>query len=691
MKKLLVIGGSGFLGANWVIHSIPSFEVVFTYNNNFVFIPGAKAFKLCLETDDLIKFLDEINPDIVVNCAGFTNVDECEVNIDKAFLLNATLPEKLSIWCKANTKKIIHISTDHLTSGLEKNVDESVSVSPLNVYSKSKAAGEKSVLSQCENALVLRTCFFGWGPSFNPSFSDKLIRSLKGGEIFYAVKDVFFSPVYVGTLIEVAHKLLKLGKTGLVNVGSERISKLDFCNDLLKQYSGTKCNIAEAIKPGAKSKIPRPRDMSLDSKRLVTLLGCNPLVIKHEINKMLSDINVKQNISKLGAVIPYGKHFVDDADVLAVSEVVKNGPLTQGHYVDRLEREIASYVGAKYAVAVSSATAGLHISYKALGLSFGEKIATSAVTFVSTANAAHYCGATVKFVDIDPVTLNMNAKCLRANIIDDEKVRIVANVLFGGCALGADEIYEIARSQNCFVVEDAAHALGSKYPCGAKVGSCKYSDSTVFSLHPVKSIAAGEGGVITTNDSKLYQKLLRLRSHGINKVNDDFMNHQLAFEDGAPNLWYYEMQELGYHYRITDIQCALASSQLIKLDEFLKRRRELASRYVRIFADVNEITPVQKHSIANSANHLFVVRIDFKKLGLKRNAVMHRLRAKNIITQVHYIPIPMHPYYRGLGHTMKDLACAGEYYKEALSLPLYYSLSDDEQDFVAEALLSAIR
>ena len=257
----------------------------------------------------------------------------------------------------------------------------------------------------------------------------------------------------------------------------------------------------------------------------------------------------RNELKSITNIIPYGKHIIDEDDIESVIRVLKSDFLTQGPMIEILEKRIANYVGAKYAVAVSSCTAGLHLSYIALGLKKSDEILTSPITFVSTANAALFCNASVRLVDINRDTLIMDPIKISEILRNKNKIKICVPVLFAGASEGIEKISKIARQHNKYIVEDAAHGLGGSYLSGEKIGSCKYSDCTVFSLHPVKSIAAGEGGIITTNNLNIYRKLLRLRSHGINKLDDNFVNDDLAFTDGKKNMWYYEMTSLGYHYR----------------------------------------------------------------------------------------------------------------------------------------------
>ena len=255
-----------------------------------------------------------------------------------------------------------------------------------------------------------------------------------------------------------------------------------------------------------------------------------------------------------------------------------------------------------------------------------------------------------------------------------------------GTAPNMQELSKIAKKNNINIVEDASHAMGANYSCGAKVGSCKYSIASIFSFHPVKIVASGEGGAITTNNRDLYEKLISLRSHGIIS-NKKMLNRNEAFSKGKKNIWYYEMQSLGFHYRQTEIHAALLNSQLDKIDRFLEKRRKIAKRYDLIFKKNEFIQPLQTSYRDISSNHLYIVKINFAKIKISRNDFMQKLRNKNIITQVHYIPLPFHPFYQNLGFSMKDLDNSKKYYKECLSLPIYYDLSLKQQDYVINSIL----
>jgi len=390
-------------------------------------------------------------------------------------------------------------------------------------------------------------------------------------------------------------------------------------------------------------------------------------------------------------MIPYGKHHIDEDDIQAVVDILRSSFLTQGPAVEAFEKAIAEYVGSKYAVAVSSGTAALHLSALAAGVGPGTSVVTSPITFVASANAARYCGGDVLFADIDPVTINMSPEALREVLLKNSNVKAIIPVHFAGLPCDMIAIKSLADNAEAIVIEDAAHALGATYPNGKRVGCCENSLMTIFSFHPVKAIAAGEGGMITTNDEATYRKLIRSRSHGINKLDDPLQVVAEAFKDGEQNPWYYEMQELGFHYRITDIQCALALSQFNKLDSFIYRRCELVKNYDLAFSKMKSCRPAQTTGRDQSGHHLYILRIDFKKIAFSRSQVMKKLREYGVGSQVHYIPVPSQPYYRQLGYKPEEYPKAQMYYEQALSIPLFFDLTDDQQNQVIQAIKEVVK
>ena len=380
-------------------------------------------------------------------------------------------------------------------------------------------------------------------------------------------------------------------------------------------------------------------------------------------------------------MIPYGKHHIDQEDINAVTKVLKSDNLTQGPLIATFEKEISKYVGVKYSVAVTSGTAALHLASIASGMSKGKVLLTSPITFVSTANSSLFCEGKTIFADIDSATISLSIDSIKKVILKDS-VHAIAPVHFGGLPCDVKKIKDIADGLGAIIYEDAAHALGASYPDGSKVGSCKYSDMTIFSFHAVKSIVTGEGGVITTNNKKTYEKLMRLRNHGLEKNSENFQLKKNSLSNDLNNPWYYEMQELGYNYRITDIQCALGLSQLKKIDKFIKRRRELAKKYDLAFDGLKNCESIQKNMRDFSSNHLYVLRINFKKLSKTRAELMKEFKAAEIITQVHYIPVISHPYFQRKNYKNYDFPNSYDYYNSALSIPLFYDLTDKQQSYV---------
>lgn len=377
-------------------------------------------------------------------------------------------------------------------------------------------------------------------------------------------------------------------------------------------------------------------------------------------------------------MIPYGKHFIDEEDINAVIKVLKSDNLTQGPLIDIFEQEVSKYVGAKYAVAVTSCTAGLHLASIVSKIHEGKLLLTSPITFASTANSALFSGGKVIFADIDSSTINISIDSIKKAILEN-KVHAIAPVHFGGLPCDMKKIKESVKNAGVKIYEDAAHAFGASYSDGSKVGSCKYSDMTVFSFHPVKSIATGEGGIITTNSELIYKQLKRLRNHGLEKNKDNFNSKQNSLTDNLVNPWYYEMQELGYNYRISDIQCALGLSQLKKIDKFIKKRKELAKKYDLAFSNLKNCVPAQKGMRDLSSNHLYILQINFKKLGKTRANLMNEFKKVEIMTQVHYIPVMTHPYFQKNNYKINDFKNTFDYYDSALSIPLFYSLTDEQQ------------
>ncbi|WP_321417471.1 UDP-4-amino-4,6-dideoxy-N-acetyl-beta-L-altrosamine transaminase [uncultured Desulfobacter sp.] len=398
-------------------------------------------------------------------------------------------------------------------------------------------------------------------------------------------------------------------------------------------------------------------------------------------------------------MIPYGRQNITRKDIEAVVEVLKSNFITQGPNLPEFERAVAEKVDAKHAVATNSATSALQLACLALGVGVGDVVWTSPITFVASANCARYCGADVDFVDIDPQTYNMSARCLEERLVEAEQSgklpKVVISVHMCGQSCDMAAIHALSEKYGFSIIEDASHAIGGYYK-QEPVGSCRYSNITVFSFHPVKIITTGEGGMAVTNDEMLAQRMALLRNHGITRdpayfVTDPIYNLEKRSQekDSGPPLWYYEQIDLGFNFRMTDIQAALGLSQLTRLDEFVDRRQDLAERYDRLLGDFPLKSPWQ-HPDASSAWHLYVIRLQLDDRKLTRREVFNYMRGQGIGVNVHYIPVHTQPYYQALGFKSGMYPESEKYYQEAITLPLFPTMAEHEQDQVVKVLKTII-
>lgn len=384
-------------------------------------------------------------------------------------------------------------------------------------------------------------------------------------------------------------------------------------------------------------------------------------------------------------MIRYGQQDVTQADIDAVIGVLKSINLTQGPTIGAFEQSVMGHVGARYAVAVNSATSALHIACLALGVGPGDWLWTTPNTFVASANCGLYCGAKVDFVDIDPRTYNLCPVALEAKLAKAQSEgrlpKVVVPVHFAGQSCDMAAIHALSETFGFKIIEDASHAIGGTYR-GEPIGNCRYSDITVFSFHPVKIITTAEGGMALTNSEKLATRLGLFRSHGITR-DPDLMTEPM---DGP---WYYQQVALGFNYRMTDIQAALGVSQITRLKDYVARRHEIADRYADLLADLPITLPWQDPD-GYSAYHLYVIRLQLEKMNATRLEVFEHFRSKEVLVNLHYIPVHTQPFYQAMGFRPGDFPQAESYYREAISIPMHPTLTDREQDFVADVLREAI-
>ncbi|APG88034.1 polysaccharide biosynthesis protein (plasmid) [Sinorhizobium americanum CCGM7] len=384
-------------------------------------------------------------------------------------------------------------------------------------------------------------------------------------------------------------------------------------------------------------------------------------------------------------MIPYGRQDITQADIDTVAEVLRSDFLTQGPMVPRFEEALIEYTGAKFALAANSATSALHIACLAMGLGAGDWLWTTPLTFVASANCALYCGARVDFVDVDPRTYNLSPAELERKLgraaEDGVLPKIVVLVHLTGQPCAMAEFHDLARRYGFRIIEDASHAIGGKYQ-GETIGNCRYSDVTVFSFHPVKIITTAEGGAALTNNKELADRMALFRSHGITR--DPAV---MTREPDGP--WYYQQVDLGYNYRMTDIQAALGLSQMARLDEYVARRHVLAKRYDELLAHLPVVRPWQ-HPDSYSGLHLYVIRLDLEKILKSRRAIFEGLRARGIGVNLHYIPVHTQPYYSRMGFRDGDFPEAERYYQEAITLPIYPTMTETQQDEVIAALTAEL-
>ena len=507
MKNVVFTGGSSLLAQTWIRKETSDFNFILGINNRRL---DQKKWKTVVfdyrNTTKLYCQLKSLNADILINCIGLTNVEDCEKNKKKAYQSNAIIAKNISKVCKDLSIKMVHISTDHLFEGNKAFADENEPVNPLNIYGMTKGEGEIFVLNENPNAIIVRTNFFGQGPNYKGSFSDKILKSLENNETANLFSDVFFTPVSVSIIRKNIYMLLKKNAKGIFNICSnERVTKYQFGLMIARVFGYS----TKLINPISINDIPnltlRPKDMSLSNHKICAYLGNNIPSIENQIQKLKEELNSQ----KERFLIPYGRQDVNEKDIDKVVNVLRSDYITQGPVIEKFERRVADYCGARFAYSCNSATSALHTACLALGVKKGDLVWTSPISFVASSNCALYCNADVDFVDIDPLTYNMSTSSLEKKLIEAKRInklpKVVIPVHLSGQSCEMEKIHKLSKKYSFKIIEDASHAIGAKYK-NKPVGNCYYSDISVFSFHPVKIITTCEGGMCLTNDKELGKK-----------------------------------------------------------------------------------------------------------------------------------------------------------------------------------------
>ena len=684
LPKLLIIGGTGLLGRGWAQHVANDYRVTVLVNKQQCDVDTADTVSANLAdaaaVDDLLA---RLLPDLVINCAGKTNIEECETDEDDAFQTNVEIARTIAAACAEHSVSFVQISTDHLFDGSGSYVTEDKPANPVNAYGRSKAAAEAAVSEANPKALIIRTNFYGHGTDRRQSFSDLILNNVRAGKRIGLFEDVFFTPIYTGQLIEAVHKLVANGESGIFSVcGSKRISKYDFGMRLASAFDLDSSFIFKSRISSRTDLVRRPCDMSLSNAKVSSSLGYQVGDLDEGITMLKAhELSLRpQEAKKL--IIPYGRQQISEDDIDRVNAALRSAWLTQGPMGPRFERSVAKAVDAAYGVATNSATSALHVACLSIGLGKGDLLWTSPNTFVASSNCGLYCGADVDFVDIDPQTYNMSAASLEAKLVAAQAQgrlpTVVVVVHYAGQSCEMEAIHALSQKYGFRIIEDASHAIGGRYQ-GNAVGSCQYSDMCVFSFHPVKIVTTGEGGMIVTNDPDLAERLVWHRSHGITNTPDRMQ------ERPEGEIWNYQQIDCGYNYRLTDLQAALGLSQLDRLEEFVSTRHEIAARYDEALADLPIVLPHQ-HPESYSAYHLYPIRVSREMSRKSQKAAYRELLDRGIGVNLHYIPVYLQPFYADLGFERGHCPEAESYFKETLSIPMFAGLSLEDQEIVVHTL-----
>jgi len=691
---MLITGVSGLLGSNLAYYFKDKYDILGLYNSHPVLLDGVYTQKCEItESDNIKRTISDFSPNVIIHCASLTNVDECEADKEFTKLVNVSATKNIVEAVSDKDFKLIYISTDSVYDGGKGNFSEDDEVNPQNYYGQTKYDGELEV-SKHSTSLILRTNLFGWNIQDKHSLGEWVLKELKANKRINGFKDAYFSTIYTMELARIIDIAIQKKLTGVFNCGSTNsCSKYEFAVKIADIFGFDESLINPIFIDESRLTAKRGKNLSLEVTKLQKDLKYRMPDTNDSIKSFYRDYKClfPERLKDQNSIYPvrknfiqYGRQCIDNNDIQAVVRVLKYGRITQGAKIVEFEEELANYCQARHAVVVNSGTSALHIACLAADVKEGDEVITSPNTFVASANCAVYCGAKPVFADIDPKTYNISPAELEKKIT--ERTKVVIPVHFAGQSCDMENISNIVQDaerkfgHKIFIVEDACHALGSVYK-GAKVGSCKYSDMTVMSFHPVKHITTGEGGAVLINNENLNKKLRRFRSHGITSNPEEFFSKDLAFpsHNSPPNPWYYEQHDLGYNYRITDIQCALGLSQLEKLDMFRKHRREIVNKYNETFSNYNFVQTPFESSECDSNFHLYVLLFDFEIIGIDRAQFMLELKKKGIQTQVHYIPVHLQPYFRrSFGTKEGDCPNAEQYYQQCLSIPLFPAMSETD-------------
>jgi len=707
-QRILITGVSGLLGNNLAYYFKDQYEVLGLYHTHPVHIEGIRAERCdLLDGRGIHRVISRYTPHILIHCASLTNIDACERNREEARRIHVSATRDIAEALGARDAMLIYISTDSVYGGGAGDYAERDDhINPQNVYGATKYAGEQEVLKR-ENALVLRTNIFGWNIQNKTSLGEWALQALKAGKDIKGFQDARFSTIYTMELARVIDMAITHPLKGVYNCGgSDACSKYAFVKKVANHFGLDESLISPISIDEASFVGRREKDLSLNVGKLQKALGYALPTIDYSVERFYRDYRVGlpgrigrevKETQEENREIPYGRQWIDADDITAVSEVLASPLITTGPKVQAFEGAVADFCGARYGVAVNSGTSALHLACLAAGIGPGDEVITSPNTFVASANCAVYCGARPVFADIDERTYNISPAEIEKKI--SERTRAIIPVHFAGQSCDMKRISGIVKDaekrygRRIFIIEDACHALGSRYR-GREVGSCSYSDMAVMSFHPVKHITTGEGGIVLTNDRDLYHGMRLYRSHGITNNPTEFLQGEVAkaqfptdSHPWATPWWYYEQQALGYNFRITDIQGALGVSQLQKLGKFRERRRMIVNAYNAAFKGLAHVQPPFESKDCRSNFHLYVLLIQFEKIGMDRPQCIIELKRRGIQCQVHYIPVHTQPYYqKHFGTKWGDFPKAENYYRQCLSIPLFPAMSDHDVERVVQEI-----